>query len=162
MADLDRKDFEDRLWKTIDDVRIGMLGPVGGKPQHMQPMSAFAEPETRTVWFFLKRDNDLLKSTGPAMFCVVSKDREVYACLGGEISEQHDRARIDKYWGPVTAAWFPEGKDDPELTLLRLTVDDAQVWVAQKGPIKFAYEIAKANLTHKEPDVGDTAKLAFN
>ncbi len=59
----------------------------------------------------------------------------------------------------MVAAWFPEGKDDPELTLLRLEPDDAEVWIANKGPIRFAFEIAKANLTDQEPDLGRHSRL---
>ena len=34
----------------------------------------------------------------------------------------------------MVSAWFPEGKDDPELTLLKLVPVDAQVWVSRGGP----------------------------
>ena len=47
------------------------------------------------------------------MFCVMAKDQEFQACVGGELVEDHDRTRIGKYWNAIAAAWFPEGKDDP-------------------------------------------------
>jgi general stress protein 26 len=165
MAELDRKDLEARLWKTLDRERIGMLGLVGEGAGHFHPMTAFCDDELRTVWFFTRRDTELVRSLvqgGKAMFNLVSKDRELWACIGGTITEQHDAQRIGKYWGPVVSAWFPEGKDDPELTLLRLDPQDAEVWIANKGPIRFAFEIARANLTDQEPDVGDHARLKLH
>jgi general stress protein 26 len=59
----------------------------------------------------------------------------------------------------VLAAWFPGGKDDPSLTLLRLDARDAELWISRGGPVRFAWEVAKANLTDSPPDVGDKAHI---
>ena len=163
---LDRAELEIRLWKEIDKARFGMLGLAGGPPRHMQPMTAYADKEEGALWFFTKRTSDLVKETGfeghAAMFCVLSKDQEFQACVGGDLVADHDREKIGKYWNAVAAAWFPEGKDDPDLTLLKFTPADAQVWVSRSGPLNFAWEIAKANATKTIPDVGDAAHLNLN
>jgi len=162
--EMNQADVEAKLWRAMDDTRIGMLGVAGGEPQHMQPMTAFAEPYERTIWFYTYRDTDLVRDVGAghaAMFCLVSKDREIYACFGGELSEAHDPERMDRYWGPVVAAWYPEGRKDPRLTMLRLDLHDAQVWVSEAGPVKFGWEVAKANLTKSTPDFGGRADLNF-
>ena len=163
---LDRKDAEDSLFKAIEDTRVGMLGVAGGEPRHMQPMTAYVEREANELWFFTYRDTDLVRDVNAsgghyAMFCVISKDREVYACLGGELEEHFDRERMERYWNPVVAAWYPEGKDDPRLTLLRMRLDDAQMWLSQAGPVRFAFEIAKANMTRDQPDLGGRADIQF-
>lgn len=163
---VDREDAEKRLWKALEDTRVGMLGVSGGEPRHMQPMTAFAEPEASALWFFARRDSELVEAIigaggRQAMFCLVSKDRETYACLDGELEESFDRARMDRLWNPVVAAWHPEGKDDPRLTLLRMRLDDAEVWVSHAGPVRFAFEIAKANLTGREPDLGGRVDIRF-
>ena len=163
---LDRKDAEKHLWDALEDTRVGMLGLAGGEPRHMQPMTAFVDRETDSLWFFTYRDTDLARDVTVqgghyAMFCLVSKDQHLYACLGGELEEQFDRERMDRYWDPVVAAWYPDGKDDPRLTLLRMKLDDAQVWVSRAGPVRFAFEIAKANLTKDRPDLGERADIRF-
>jgi general stress protein 26 len=163
---LDRAELEVRLWKEIDKARFGMLGLAGGPPRHMQPMTAFCDEADGALWFFSKRESDLVREAGPAghaaMFCVMAKDQEFQACIGGDLSEDRDRAKISKYWNAVSAAWFPEGKDDPDLTLLRFVPADAQVWVSRSGPLTFAWEIAKANATHKQPDVGTASHIDLN
>lgn len=160
---LDPAKAEDALWKALKDEKIGMLGVAGGEPRHMQPMTAYGEEDARELWFFTYRDTDLVKDVGAghaAMFCLVTDD--VYACLGGRLEEQFDRERMERYWNPVVAAWYPDGKDDPRLTLLRLSLDDAHVWVSKAGPVKFAWEIAKANATHDTPDLGGKAEVKFS
>ncbi|WP_297513439.1 pyridoxamine 5'-phosphate oxidase family protein [uncultured Caulobacter sp.] len=155
-ASHDQDDAERRLWKEIDHARFGMLGiPATGG--HFQPMTAFAEPEDKALWFFTSKDTDLLKSVrdgqDKAMFIVEAKDQDFQACVAGRLSEDPDRERIERYWNPMVAAWFPRGKDDPSLTLLRFDMSDAQTW-ASKGAVRFAWEIAKANITGTLPDIG--------
>jgi general stress protein 26 len=161
---LDRAETEVRLWQEIEKARFGMLGLVGGPARHLQPMTAFADKAEGALWFYTKRTNDLVLQSGSghaALFCVVSKDQEFQACLGGTLVEDPDLDKIKEFWNPVAAAWFPDGQNDPELTLLRFTPEDAQVWISRSGPLGFAWEIAKANLTHTEPDVGDKAHLSL-
>lgn len=157
----DRAAVEKRLWKELDDARFVMLGLTNGH-QHFQPMTAFAEPEGGQIWFFTKEDTDLARSASggaEAMLIVQSKDQEFQACIGGVLSTARDTVRIDKYWNSVLAAWFPGGKDDPSLTLLRLDARDAELWISKGGPVRFAWEVAKANLTDSPPEVGDKAHI---
>ncbi|HUO22947.1 MAG TPA: pyridoxamine 5'-phosphate oxidase family protein [Caulobacteraceae bacterium] len=146
----------ERLWHEIHKVRYGMLG-LTGSSDHFQPMAAFCEPETADIWFFTRSDTQLAKGCiggAPAMFIVQSKDQAFHACIGGALEQHRDGERIQKYWNPIVAAWYPAGKDDPLLTLLRFTARDAQVWLSETNPIRFFWEIAKSNVTHHEPDVG--------
>ena len=45
------------------------------------------------------------------------------------MSVDNDRAVIDRLWNRYVAAWFPGGKDDPKLALLRLDPERAEIWV---------------------------------
>lgn len=158
----DRAAVERRLWNEIERHQVGMLGLVGSDPAHFQPMTAFAEPSGEQIWFYTRDDTDLVRQVAAghgAMF--VFQARDIYACIGGNLVVRHDDARIRKYWNAVVAAWYPEGRDDPHLTMLHMTCDSAQVWLSE-GPIRFAWEIAKANATKHEPHVGRRADLSFH
>ena len=154
---------ERRLWDEIERDQVGMLGAVGGAAQHLQPMTAFVESAANRLWFFSRNDTDLVAEIGPgrqAMF--VFQQRDLRACIGGKPSVRPDRERMDRYWNAVAAAWYPEGKDDPRLTLLCLACEDAQVWMSEVGPMRFAWEIAKANATGQAPDLGGRTSVRFN
>jgi general stress protein 26 len=155
-------DVAQRLWREIDKVKIGMLGLSGDPPRHMQPMTAFCDEGGGPIWFYTRNDTDLARETGAghaAMFCLMSKDHEFIACIAGRLALDHDRERIDRFWNPVAGAWFPEGKDDPALTMLRFDPEDAQVWLSRANPVRFGFEVAKANLTRSPPDVGSREHL---
>jgi general stress protein 26 len=159
----DKAEVEKQLWKEIEHGRFGMLGPVGCEVvQHFQPMTAFAEPESGKIWFYTNSETDLARAAEPgvqAMFTVISRDRDLQACISGDLALRWDSLHRDKYWNATVAAWFPKGKDDPHLALLCLTCHEAQVWLTQDGPVKFGWEIAKANLTGTVPDLGGKATL---
>ena len=55
--------------------------------------------------------------------------------------------------------WYPDGKDDPHLTLIRFEADDGRVWVSDKGALGFGYEVLKANLTKSVPDAGGVSDV---
>lgn len=157
MDTADREKAEKRLWAEIDKKHTGMLGLVDGEPQHFQPMTAFAEPEAGRIWFYTRTDTDLAQdTTGPrqAMFIIMGGEREIQACVAGEIVQNLDREKVEKWWNPHVAAWYPEGKDDPRLTMLCMQCHDARIWLSEVGPIRYMFEVAKANTTHQEPDIG--------
>ncbi|MFN3524230.1 MAG: pyridoxamine 5'-phosphate oxidase family protein [Phenylobacterium sp.] len=159
---LDRATVERRLWNDLQSHQIGMLGVADQAPRHIQPMTAFAEPDQGELWFFSRNDTDLVRRIedgSPALFVFQTKD--IQACLTGDLVVRHDDARMDKYWNAVVSAWYPEGKDDPHLTMLRMRVADAEVWLREAGPVRFAWEIAKANARREMPDLGERAHLRF-
>lgn len=154
---------QDRLWHEIKTRGgTGMLGlTVSG--QHFQPMTAFVEREAGRMWFFTHKGADLVYDIGKgasAMFVFQADDLQ--ACIGGGVTPTFDRDRMNRYWSPMVAAWYPEGKDDPALTMLRMDCVDAEVWISDPRLTKFAWEIAKANTTHQPPDLGGRAHIEFH
>ncbi len=162
--DLTPLEAETRLWSEIGHARFGMLGLAQhSSGSHFQPMTAFGEPDTREIWFYTRRDSALARAVADdgadAVFLVQSKDQDVQASITGSLRVKHDQAHIERHWNAMVAAWFPGGKQDPMLTLLRFEARDAEVWITQGGPVKLAWEVSKALATHKTPDVGDHARV---
>lgn len=162
----DRAAVEKEMWRELERSRCGMLGLVHSAISRSPfvPMTAFAEPESGKVWFYTHRGSDLAgagEQGTPAMLIVMAKDQELQACIRGELRTSFDTVHRDKFWGPTVAAWFPKGKADPDLALLCLTCEDADVWVSDAGMLKFGWEIAKANLTGSSPNVGGHVRLTF-
>ena len=166
MADktLTAAEAEDAFRDSLKKSNTGMLG-LDQPGYHAQPMTAFLDEDTGAIWFFTREDTDLAKDAAvgsgqSAMFHYGSKDQNVWACIQGELSVHGpDREIIDRYWNPVLAAWYPEGKDDRMLTILRFDADHGRVWVNEGGFFKFAYEIARANVTKTLPDSGGVADV---
>ncbi|WP_395665303.1 pyridoxamine 5'-phosphate oxidase family protein [Methylocella sp.] len=164
-AEFSQDELRERLYAEVRaDARIVMLGLVGEKAGHMQPMAAFVREGGGPFWFFTHTSTDLYRDAGAgrdAMACLMASDGKFQACVLGRLAVARDRAAVDEFWSPYVAAWHPGGKDDPELGLLRLDPAEARLWIAKSGALGFAYEIAKANLTKTLPEVGVKADLAL-
>ena len=163
MADtLTSAEAEKEFWKSLKDSSTGLLG-LDQPGYHAQPMTAFREAETGTIWFFTRDDTDLARDVAKGgqkgMFTYGSKDQEVWACFHGSLSISRDQSVIDEHWNPIVAAWYPDGKEDRHLTILRFDADDGRVWVNRGGLVRFAFEIARANLTKTTPDAGGGADV---
>ncbi len=159
-----QSEVAEKFWDALEETRMGFLGMTSTGSHQMQPMTAFGERDNRQIWFFTSKQTDLAREAGKGgdgMFNLVAKDRKLWACVRGTLSERFDRARIEEHWNPIVAAWYPEGKDDPNLTLLCLDLEDADLWIDEGGPLKLAWEVAKANLTKTLPDEGERAHLNF-
>ena len=165
MADLDqtRNDPAAQFWEQLKAVHAGMLG-VSGSGQHMQPMAPQVEQETATIWFFTRRDTDLCRAVGhgsTAHFCVISDDHDYHACMCGALSEERSAEKVEKFWSPVVDSWFEGGKDDPDMTLLKLKLEDAAIWASTDSSVRFGWEIAKSKIAGGQPDVGSRAHITF-
>jgi len=151
------------FWGHLGNGQTVMLG-VEAPGNHTQPMTAFAEEENNLVWFFTRDDLSFatdVERTPDGRLILMSKDQEVYADVHGTMSLSRDMTRIDKYWNPMVAAWYPDGKADPHLTLVRFVPDEGQIWVSKQGLIRLAFQVAKANLSHTMPDVGGVTSVTF-
>ncbi|HWA61625.1 MAG TPA: pyridoxamine 5'-phosphate oxidase family protein [Caulobacteraceae bacterium] len=171
-------DVEHRLWEELEDHKVGMLGVFGAEPhpsqprhaqprhaqpRHAQPMTAFAERGRRQLWFYTRTDTDLARQVaGGARGLFILQLRDLQASICGQMHIQHDPVRIERYWNAIVSAWHPGGRTDPKLTLLCLDCEDAQVWISESAPVRFAWEIAKANATRHEPVLGGRTHLDFH
>lgn len=123
MADVDQ--LKKDLWKHMVRSPFVMVGLNG---EHSEPLTAqLDEDQVDTLWFFVAKDNRLIRG-GAAMAQFVSKGHDYFACLAGEIRESDDPAMIDKLWSKPVEAWFPGGKNDPNLALIRFDIRDAELW----------------------------------
>ena len=128
----DSADIEKKFWKALHSDRTVMLGLDGLEDGHARPMTAQYEHERGPIWFFTSTDNALIPLLGQrdrAIAAFSSKGHDVFASIAGRLSVDKDRTVIDRLWNPFVAAWFPGGKDDPKLTLLRLDAEHAQIWI---------------------------------
>lgn len=132
------KDTREEFWHAMEDSPFLMLRLEDGN-EHAEPMTAMLDKEAHhAIWFFCGRGNRVAKG-GRAAAQFSSKGHDVFACLSGTLTEERDRAVFDKHWSNPVEAWFPGGKDDPQVMMLRFDIQDAEVWVADlsvKGKFK--------------------------
>ena len=130
--------------KFIDKLKASPFVMIGleDSNEHHEPMTAqIDDDQPNTLFFFAGRDNRIAGG-GRAMAHFVAKGHDFFACLDGTVSRDDDRAEIDKLWNNAAEAYFPQGKDDPNLTLLRFDIDSAELWetdISLSGRLKMLF-----------------------
>ncbi len=132
------RELEEKLWKALKSDMTVMLGLSGVDEGHSRPMTAqFDEDVPRSpIWFFTGKDTALVQAMGqrhPAIVHFASKGHDLFASVHGALVLDNDRATIDRLWNKFIAAWFEGGKDDPNLQLIRLDAEHAQIWLNENN-----------------------------
>lgn len=153
----------EKFWERMGDVRVGMLGLANdGK---MVPMSPNLDDNPNEIWFITAQGTDLANAVTfgaePAQFVVADGSAGLYAQVEGVLSLSDDTAKLDEIWSTVASAWFEDGKEDPDVRLMKFSPRQAQVWVTGTSGLKFLYEIAEAKLTGDKPDAGEHFSVSF-
>jgi general stress protein 26 len=127
-----KTEIEAKFWKALKSDRTVMLGLDGVENVHPRPMTAQFDDDRAPLWFFTASDTELCKALIPGAHAIAtftSKHHGLFATMHGALTLDNDRASIDKYWNRFVAAWFPGGKDDPKLALLRFDAEGAEIWL---------------------------------
>lgn len=133
------KDVQERFWKAFQASPFIMM-KLNDAVGHAEPMTAMLDKDAHhAVWFFTKRTNRI-GAGGPAMGQVMAKGHDVFACISGHLVEETNPEVREKHWNNAVEAWFPEGKADPSVLMLRYEIEDAEVWTADMG-LKGAYKL---------------------
>lgn len=128
----DDAEIEAKFWKTLEAAPTMILGVAGARDGHGQPMTALFKDRHSPLWFFTTTDNSLVESLNQsdrAMAHYVSKGHDVFATLHGSLSVERSREIIDELWNAQIAQWYPGGRDDSKLCVLRLDAESAQIWL---------------------------------
>ncbi|MEI4470043.1 pyridoxamine 5'-phosphate oxidase family protein [Frigidibacter sp. MR17.24] len=130
------EDLKHHLWKHLSSDRTLMIGLETPADDHPRPMTALVDEETGKhegpLWIFTAKDTSLARALAggaeAAVATFVAKNNDLYATIRGSLTLDTDRAVVERLWNPFVAAWYPEGKDDPSLVLLRFDLDRAEIW----------------------------------
>jgi general stress protein 26 len=130
----DTQDIEAKFWGDLRSDMTMMLGLAGEGQDRTRPMTAQldSEEDHGPIWFFGAKNSSLaqgLSQSQRAIGSFVSKRHDLFATVQGRLTIDNDRGVIDRLWNPFVAAWYPGGKDDPNLCLLRFDADNAEIWL---------------------------------
>lgn len=123
------KDIRETFWKAFADSPYIMMR-LESSSEHAEPMTAQLDRDAHhAIWFFLKRDNRIAAG-GAANGQVQTKGHDVFASITGVLVEETDPSIRDQQWSNVVEAWFPDGKNDPDVLMLRFDIKDSEVWTS--------------------------------
>lgn len=95
------------------------------------PMDTRMVDENGDIWFFSAKDSDKNKAIerdGHVQLFYSDPGKNSYLIVNGTATISQDRKMIEALWTPVVKAWFKGGKDDPNITLIKVSDVNAYFW----------------------------------
>lgn len=146
-----QKQAADHLRELVKDIRIAMLttqeqdGRLRSRPMYVQQLSADDD-----FWFFTDETSAKIEE--------VMNDRQIslsfaepsssrYVSVSGKAAVVDDQNKKEELWNPALKAWFPDGLDDPNLTLLKVNASQGEYWDAPSGKLVQLASLAKVAIT---------------
>ena len=145
------------LLEKIDTAMLTTVGPDGFLVS--RPLSTRASSfDGKRVWFFTEADSPKVAEIArhpKVNLAYASSDRNTYVSLAGTAEVNRDRRRIIRLWNDAMKAFFPNGKDDPNLVLLEVQVRSIEYWDGPGSLIGQLVGFVVARVTGKEEHMGD-------
>lgn len=123
-----------------------------------RPMAVAEVEENSNVWFVTDFDAAKVDEIqADPQVCVVMQDSSRFLSLSGHGKIIRDRNKVEELWSEAWKVWFPEGKDDPSIVLLKVESTVGEFWdnSGLKG-IQYLFEAGKAYLSGERPDTSES------
>ena len=159
-----RSENLEKLRALIKDIDFCMLTTIDeqGDP-HSRPMSSNGDiDQDGDLWFFTNASSHKVREVERLPKVNVSfadPEDQNYVSVTGTAQLVRDRRKIEELWRPEFKMWFPKGKDDPEIALLRVTLESAEYWDSPSSTIGYALSFVASLVTGKETDFGKNEKV---
>lgn len=155
-------DPKDKLYELIDDIEIAMLTTIDGSgTPHTRPMANQKADEGGAIWFFTEKSGSAAQDieANPKVTLGYASSG-AYVAVSGQGETVDDRDMIDALWSEEVKAWFPKGKSDPNLILLKVEPDLGEYWTFPSAPVSKAIGYVKAKLTGEPADdIGENKRV---
>jgi len=105
------------------------------------------------IWFVTDRGSGKMDDIrGDAEVNVSMQGGGKFVSLSGHAEVVEDRAKVDELWNEEMKVWFPSGKSDPRLVLLRVDAHEGEFWNnSGLNAIKYLIKAGRAYLRGERP-----------
>jgi general stress protein 26 len=160
--DLSNKNALKKFTELVNDINVCMFITDNKDSNHTRPMATIEVEDNGTVWFFTDIRSIKVEevTTDHTVHLVYSHPgKESFLDVWGKASVVTDKKTLKDKWTPIAKAWFPEGVDDPNLALLKVSPQDAYYWDAEMGKMVSFLKIAASAVTGKKYSEGVEGNL---
>ncbi len=155
-----------KLKNLIGDVEIAILSTLDGEEIISRPMATSEVDDEGNIWFFTNeysgKVGDVINE--PKVNVSYSHPgRHTYVTINGYASVVHDRAKMEQLFNPTIKIFFPQGLNDPKLTLLKVRPYQAEYWENHSvdGMLRFMGILGSSPIADEELHHGEHGKISL-
>jgi general stress protein 26 len=107
-----------------------------GLPFNTRPMSPQKIDDNGDLWFLSANDshkNANIKADPMVQLLFQASAHSGFLNVYGIAEITEDKAKIDELWDPILKVWFTEGKDDPRISVIKVSPTQGYYWDNKHG-----------------------------
>jgi len=147
-----------KIKEMAQDIKVCMFcTELSVRPIPTRPMTIQDIDDAGNLWFIssassnknfeIKHDDDV------QLIFAKNSDSHFLSIFGNAVIYK-DQAHIDDVWSPVAKAWFEQGKEDPAVTVIKVSPSEAYYWDTKDGKMISMLKIAASAITGKAGNDG--------
>jgi general stress protein 26 len=101
-----------------------------------RPMNVRQVDRSGNLWFLSADDshkNDELRRDPRVRLLFQGSTNSDFLLIDGRAEVSKDERRIDALWKPIIRTWFTGGRDDPRITVIKVTPTGGHYWDTKHG-----------------------------
>jgi general stress protein 26 len=159
----DRDESIGKLSELIKDIKFAMLataepdGTLRSRPMATQQVEFDGD-----LWFFTGANTPKvyeIERDRHVNVIYAAPDKNVYVSVSGKARLVRDRQKAEQLWNPAYKAWFPKGLEDPDLALIKVSVEQAEYWDSSSSAVVHLAGFVKALATGERYQAGENEKI---
>ena len=120
------------LASKLKDIKIAMLTTITAEGKsHSRPMYTFEMKDDGIIWLFISKDSrkvQEIQANPNVVLNYSNPQHDLYVAVNGLAEISEDTSKIEELWSDRFKMWFPYGKEDPNLCLLKIDPQEAEYW----------------------------------
>lgn len=148
----------DRISDIVESADVAMLTTSGaGGALHARPLAALQGGFDGTLRFLVEDPSPKVAeiAADPRVNVAFSSKKGYLSVAGTARVVAGDADAVDELWSPAAEAWFPGGRDDPEIVVLEVVPESAEYWALTEPGVVAAAKAVRAFFTKEQPDIGE-------
>jgi general stress protein 26 len=134
-------------------------------PLTTRPMSVQEVCDQGNFWFLSPADSDKnmeIAQDSRVQLFISNPSNYEFLSVYGKATISRDREKIEQYWSDIAKAWFPQGKDDPRVTVIKVTPEEGFYWDTKDGKLVSMIKILASAVSGKTMEEGVEGKISVN
>lgn len=136
--DLSASEAISKIKELVDQAKICFFCTESstGQTRGARPMSVLQVDDDGTLWFVSPNDsekNEEISSNPSVRLYFHGSAHSDLMFLIGEAYLHTDRSKLEEIWNPLLKTWFTEGKDDPNISIIKVYPNEGYYWDSKHG-----------------------------
>jgi len=124
-------------------------------------MHAVPDKDQGCLWFITDQrgaKDEEIQAAPEVCLAFADTRSNTYLSMTGRTEMLRDSSKARNLWSAETQAWWPKGRADPDVRVLRVIPENAEYWDTRGNSSVVTLKLAAARLSGNPPDLGENKK----